>query len=725
MSIPTNLEAFRKTVLTRPLLFAALALVTGIMAGNGSRGWIAAGLLISFFPIAVSQWRLAILCLLCVLAGCLRMDSLQRQSAMSFTSRLNNPDTITSVTGSITRIYTSTAWLETDDNHEKLEIRFPETSSPSIGEHWTFRGMAIPIDPPRTPGAFDRRSWLLSNGIACRFNAFEGSLSGKGHFKSRLLALSEKCRHAVASILSEHGARKDIPTQIMISVLLGDKTSLSNDVMDDFRTSGSLHIFAVSGLHVGLAAAILFFFLYLLPIHPIKAKALSLILLAVYVFITGMPTSAVRAYIMIAFFVLGMCLRRETHPLNTLALAAIVILCVDPRQLFTPGFQLSFLIFGAIVLTAGLENRLRPWWNPDPFIPPRIYSATERFLVRQERNTRLILAVSFACWLVSIPITAVHFGTFNLYSTLANLLMAPFLAPLMGFSILSILMHWLPMASALFNACARVPAAILLSVSQWIAGQPNALMPWTNGASPSEAIVLALPGQAYCIALGNPGILINCGNEYAARQIVTPALRTCGFLPRYLILTQASLPLTGGRQALLQQWPDIQQLDISRMTDTKPVILRHKRSGCFTIYPAHKTFSTGIAADNTPTILWENHGKRLLFIGDAPMSNLLMLPEHSIHADVILIGRNRHDPIDAPEWILRTGARDIVCLGEREPAFDLLPNSVRIHHLTSHNTLIINMNHNSPSVTPWRNNELGHEIFPPSTAGLYSLTTEP
>ncbi len=695
----------RKAFLKVPLLFVALALICGIEAGNGSWGWIGIGIVFSLVPLFTAQWRLSTLSLLCVLAGCLQMDGLRKERDASFTSRQKEADTIMVVTGSITRVYTTTAWLECDDGKEKLEVRFPENKPPALGERWSYRGMAEPIEPPRTPGAFDRRDWLSRNGIATRLNVFEGQCLGDGNFKSRMLALSSTCRKSIANILSENGTREDTPTQIMISMLLGDKSSLPSEVMDGFRTSGSLHIFAVSGLHVGLAAGILLYFLYFLPIHPLKSRALALILLAAYVFITGMPPSAVRAYIMVSFLVLGLCLRRPTHPINTLSLAAIAILSYDSWQLFDPGFQLSFLIFGTIVVIAGLENRLLPWWKPDSFIPSRIYSPQERFLVRQERNIRLLLAVSFASWLVSIPITATHFGTVNLYSTLTNLLMAPFLAPLMGFSMMSVLTHWIPMASVVFNACARVPAAILLFVSQWVADQPCALTPWTADAPPMAGIALALPGQGYCVALGNPGILINCGNEYAARQIVTPALRACGFSPRYLILTHASTPLTGGKESIQRLWPGIHELSAPPSSSVSPHSLLHKSSGNYAIYPVDKRFSTGISADNAPAILWEQGGKRLLFIGDAAMSSLLMLPDEALKADIILMGRNPHDPVDDPEWILQTGAKDIVFLREHEAAFDQLPDTIRFHHLQENSTLNIHMAANEKTVSPWQSEE--------------------
>ena len=630
------------------------------------------------------------------------MEWLQDEAQHTYDTRLGSKE-IVEVSGSITRLYTSTAWLETDDGKETFEVRFPKEQQPALGEQWRFRGFFREILQPTTPGAFDRRTWLKRYGIVCQLVALEGQCLGVGNFKSRLYACSQNIRQSISNILSENGTRTDVPTQIMISILLGEKRALPDEIMDDFRTSGTLHIFAVSGLHVGIATGLVLLVFYFIPIHPIRVKLLSIILLGIYVFITGMPVSAIRAYTMIVLLIASLCLRKAVQPLNTLSLAALLVLLTEPRQLFDPGFQLSFFIFGAIVVASAWGQKERPWWAPDPFIPPSLYTQQERFLVRQERTIRLFLLVSFASWLVSIPLTISHFGTFNMYSTLANLLMSPFLAPLMGCSMACALTFWLPWLSELFAACARFTGSILLATSQFVANQPHSLIPWSMQAEPPHAIALALPSQGHCIILGNPGIVVNCGNEYAARQIVTPALRTCGFTPRYLVQTQKAVALNGGVEQFKNLWPNLKDWS----TPEQPAYLQrlvHQRSGSFVIFNARQDFASGLSADKTPVILWECQGKRLLYVGNAAMSSLLLLPQQQLHADILLIGFNSHDPVDDSAWIQSTGASEVVFLGELPQALTHLPTGVQAYSLQTNKTLEISMD-TSPSVSVWMTEE--------------------
>lgn len=128
----------------------------------------------------------------------------------------------------------------------------------------------------------------------------------------------------------------------MVSAVLGDKTDARPETMAKFLESGCMHVFAVSGMHVGVAAMLVLGMLRLLHVYPRAARLACILLLAAYVFVTGMSASALRAFIMATVWLLAFVLRRKGHPANILALAFILLCLMNPLQVFQPGFQLSF-----------------------------------------------------------------------------------------------------------------------------------------------------------------------------------------------------------------------------------------------------------------------------------------------------------------------------------------------------------------------------------------------
>lgn len=262
------------------------------------------------------------------------------------------------------------------------------------GEHYRIKGEAYPLQAPCGPGIFDRERWGYLHGIIAGIRLDEYCRNGTGDWRSRFRAFSLRLRERAASLLREGTPPDDEARQVMVSAVLGDKTDARPETMAKFLESGCMHVFAVSGMHVGVAAMLVLGMLRLLHVRPRAARLSCILLLAAYVFVTGMSASALRAFIMTSVWLLAFVLRRKGHPANILALAFILLCLMNPLQVFQPGFQLSFCVFAAIACLAGWFSREKPLWSPDPFIPPRIYHARERFLVRLEKAGRGALIVS-------------------------------------------------------------------------------------------------------------------------------------------------------------------------------------------------------------------------------------------------------------------------------------------------------------------------------------------
>ncbi len=138
---------------------------------------------------------------------------------------------------------------------------------------------------------------------------------------------------------------------VVKAVLLGDRSSLNSDTIENFRKTGLYHQLVVSGLQVGLLALLAALFLRLFPLSESWRSALVLMFLLVYAFLLEQRAPTLRATLMIFVYLVARFLYREQAALNAIGMAALILLVLRPAWLFESGFQLSF---ASVLLIAGL-----------------------------------------------------------------------------------------------------------------------------------------------------------------------------------------------------------------------------------------------------------------------------------------------------------------------------------------------------------------------------------
>lgn len=146
--------------------------------------------------------------------------------------------------------------------------------------------------------------------------------------------------------------------EFLNATLLGDPKDLTTDTRHKFRDAGLSHVLALSGLHVGVITMIIALALWPLRIFGRKYPVIiaTILILWGYALITGLSPSVTRAAIMTTVYLVGRMLQRRTSSMNSLMVAALLILVISPEELFGIGFQLSFSAVIAIILFADLLN---------------------------------------------------------------------------------------------------------------------------------------------------------------------------------------------------------------------------------------------------------------------------------------------------------------------------------------------------------------------------------
>ena len=251
------------------------------------------------------------------------------------------------------------------------------------------------------------------------------------------------------------------------AMLLGMREQLGFDRRAAFMVTGTAHLFAVSGLHVGILAAALFGMFRLLFVPRRAALALVVAACLLYALVTDARPPVVRATVLVTAGCAALALRRRRVGINVLAAAALVVLAWNPSEMFRTGTQMSFLAAGCLVWLAGRTTmRLRQ----DPL--DRLIAQTRPLPVRAARGIAHLAwqaaAISAVIWIVSLPLIAARFHVVAPLGLLLNPLLAlPMaLAMISGFACVTV--GWLiPLAAPPLAWLCDMNLRILESLVIW------------------------------------------------------------------------------------------------------------------------------------------------------------------------------------------------------------------------------------------------------------------
>ncbi len=251
-----------------------------------------------------------------------------------------------------------------------------------VGERWRLQ---VRLKRPHgfsNPGGFDYEAQLFQQGIRAKGYVRHAKKSREADTVTpvnqrlapangvyRVDQLRETLRSRILATLDDHPLRG-----IVLALAIGDRQQISQPQWDVLTRTGTSHLVAISGLHVGLVAGFAFFLmrgLWCLSVHAVtrwpaaKAGAVAALLAAaVYAMLAGFSVPTQRALVMVAVAMLAIIVQRHTRPSSLLALALLLVLMIDPLAVMSAGFWLSFGAVATIVY--GMSGRLAMnsyWWR--------------------------------------------------------------------------------------------------------------------------------------------------------------------------------------------------------------------------------------------------------------------------------------------------------------------------------------------------------------------------
>ncbi|MGZ9099305.1 MAG: ComEC/Rec2 family competence protein, partial [Brevundimonas sp.] len=393
-------------------------------------------------------------------------------------------------------------------------------AAPEPGEAVRLYAILNPPPPPASPGAYDfgRNAFFARlGGVAFSLGETRPASLSPPPWRLRATMAVNGLRYDLAKrIVGRLGARTG---GVAAAMTTGHEAWLDPAQVDVMRDSGLAHILSISGLHMAVVGGFAFFLVRLLvAAWPWLALRVSgkkvaawagLLAVGTYLVVSGAPPPAERAAITASIAFLAVLLDRQAISMHALAVAAFVVLLLQPEAIVTPGFQMSF------AATAALVALVEAW----P-VRPREISAPWPILVVQRAGAWIGIAflASLVAGAATGPFAMQHFNRTAMYGLLANLATAPvsdFL--IMPALALGALLEPLGLGGP-FLWLAGQGIDLMLAIGAWTAGLPGAVR--TVASAPDHVLPIAFLGVLFCCLWRGP--LRWLGLPFAAAVMLWP-----------------------------------------------------------------------------------------------------------------------------------------------------------------------------------------------------------
>lgn len=323
------------------------------------------------------------------------------------------------------------------------------------------------------PCEFDYASYLKLHGVAGTAFVYGDDVAPMSGEQSarvlrqglgvadRIALWGGKVRGALLQVYREAGMDGDL-LGVVSAMTLGEKSLVSREVREVFSGTGTSHVLALSGLHLGILFSLLQYLLTFggrLRRMRVPCQAVVILFVWVYAVVAGMPQSLVRASAMCTLVCIAVIFRRSPLSIGNLYLAAFLILLFNPLSLFDVGFQLSFV---SVLFILKLM----------PSVAPRRVAAASR-------AGRLwgFMAVSLCAQIGVAPLVAYYFHNFPTYFLMSNFVTVPVSAVIVPLSFALLAFSWLPPLATALVWLLKELLHFLFAFLAFVAGIPGASIP--------------------------------------------------------------------------------------------------------------------------------------------------------------------------------------------------------------------------------------------------------
>ena len=502
---------FNQLVVTSPLFIVAIGLAAGILAQNALnlpiRLWLillvifvaAVFVLFSLSAIRYTLYAfLAFICFACL--GAIRLDSFNAPEAndirllivdepkpATIRGRIltepffdnNEPwqfakfihtDPGTSFYLKVSEAATSDGWAEVAGN---VRVQVNESVLDlKAGDYIQAYCRLEKFNPPGNPGEFDTAQYLARRGvyIAASVKSRDAiELMQKCSSTNNFVKIKRKLQQTATQALLDSPYPQDQTQGLLQALMLGYRADIGSKTYIAFRKTGLLHFVCLSGMNFGIVIGIVWWLCKTAGLMKPARAAVCIIAAVVFLLVVPPNAPAMRAGIVCFVFCASFFFRRSPNSLNSLSLAAIILLLIRPTELFEASWQLSFAaVLGLLLLTDRISTFLYEkitglYRLPKTNLFFRILGKLGQYLLS-------VFSISFAAWLATTGISLYHFYTINwltsIWTVIVSLLIA--VVSIIGY-LKMVIALFLPTAASILGVILNFLAGLLILIVNYIA----------------------------------------------------------------------------------------------------------------------------------------------------------------------------------------------------------------------------------------------------------------
>jgi len=583
------------------------------------------------------------------------------------------------------------------------------TAPPQCGERWLCTGLLEPHTRWRAGGDAPAGYRVTADADASRRLA---------PARPALYTTCMRARAACSDLLGRGLERFPEQAGLLRAVILNTREEMGEALYRDFSVTGTMHIVAISGLHVAVIALLLLGVLRTTGMTQPYWFVLLAPLLMLYTMMTGLVPSATRSCCMAVIFWLAPFLQRRPDGLTSLAWSALLILAWEPTQLLDLGFLLSFsAVLGLILIYAPWSARVNFWLRGDPW-QLQAERKPRRWLRHGARHILLLALTAVVANIATGPLVARYFNLISPVALLSNLAVVPAAVLMITLGCLALLTGavWAPLAGV-FNSANLPVISFIMRCTEWsaalpgghwyvrspawwwIAGYYGALVllllggvrtrrlvalavllvggfiGWRIAADRTVAVHVWRLGSALVALVDAPGgdkVLVNTGPRFVLRDLQHRLhAEGVGDL-RALVLTRGNSEHAGGASNLLQQgsvrelWlaPDVTLAKLQpahspvRRLEAGLMVPLAGAARLEVVYPP-QDLRTRRSEDRAAVFRLVRAPVTMLFLNDAGAGTLAGLQARQAvpEASVVLAG---NAAALAPAWLAARGVREAI-----------------------------------------------------------------
>ncbi|WP_404428773.1 DNA internalization-related competence protein ComEC/Rec2 [Sutcliffiella horikoshii] len=281
----------------------------------------------------------------------------------------------------------------------KLEEETSQIRELTLGDSCNWSGILKQPQQASNPHAFDYKNYLYEQKIhwILTLNLLpEACLSPSN---TTFLTSIKQHRQQGINLISDYVEQPN--ASFMISLIFGDRSRLDDGILDAYQQLGLVHLLAISGLHVGIITAATFYIGIRIGITRQWMNLILIFLLPLYVLVAGGAPSVMRAATMTGVALTLMLMKKKVFSIDTIGLACIFVLLLNPYYLYHIGFQLSFSVSLSLLLASGILQKV-------------------------QNGIAQLFIVSMIAQVASLPLLLYHFYQFSIWSPLLNVIFVPF-----------------------------------------------------------------------------------------------------------------------------------------------------------------------------------------------------------------------------------------------------------------------------------------------------------